>query len=88
VLEDISKDISAGGIRLVSQEILKRNEELSLEFVLPPQRSFNLRGQVKGVQEIELISDEGKVTMYYVEIEFLDINEEDRNFINKFVSEL
>ena len=88
VIPDVSKDISAGGIRLLLSEILKVGDELELEFILPPYRVFNVRGTVRWANTIELISDEGKVTMYYTGVEFSTISDEDKDFINQFVMSL
>jgi c-di-GMP-binding flagellar brake protein YcgR len=88
VIPDLSKDISAGGIHLLLNKKIVCENELQLEFILPPLKSFILRGQVKWVREIELIADEKKTKLYHTGIEFLDITDEERDFIQKFVVRL
>ena len=83
---DIAKDISAGGVRMILNTVLKAGDELYIKFKLPPDKTFNLKGQVKWTKEIELVSEEGDSTIYYAGIEFLDMSDEERDSIDQIVT--
>ena len=83
---DITKDISAGGVRMILNTVLKAGDELYIKFKLPPDKTFNLKGQVKWTKEIELVSEEGDSTIYYAGIEFLDMSDEERDSIDQIVT--
>ena len=83
---DISKDISAGGIRMILNKMLDVGDELYLKFRLPPHNFFNLKGQVKWTKKVELMSEKGEDIIYYVGIRFLDMNDEDIVAIDQIVS--
>jgi hypothetical protein len=88
VLPDISKDISAGGLRLVTYKQLTAGDELNIEFTIPPYKIIEVRGLVKWVSKTEMVGDDRVIVKYHSGIEFLDISDEERDLINKFVVQL
>ena len=88
VIPDVTKDISAGGIRLVSKEKLNVGEELHLEWLMPPLGIISLPGQVRWVAEVESVGEQRNIVQYHAGIEFLHIDDEERDAINEFVMRL
>lgn len=86
LIVDISKDISAGGIRMILNTMLEVGEEIFVKFRFPPNKIFNLKGQVRWSKKVELSSEKGKNTIYYAGIEFLDMNDEDIDSIDQIVT--
>ena len=85
VIPDITKDISAGGIRLALYEFLEIGTKLELEFSIGTEKIIKVKGWVKWIERIKMTNDDRTTVGYYVGIEFLDISKEDKAFIDKFV---
>ena len=81
---NVTKNISGGGICLIVYEELRVGEELSLEIKLPTKELIAAKGKVLWISEFQIISEECK-KRYDTGIEFLDICNEDREKIEKFV---
>jgi c-di-GMP-binding flagellar brake protein YcgR len=88
VMPDISKDISGGGVRLVTYKKLTVGDELQMEFTIPPYKLIEVRGQVRWVIETEMVGDDRIIVKYNSGIEFLDMSDENRDLVNKFVVQL
>lgn len=82
--ENASKDISGGGISIISYEELKEGDILEINIELPTKKVIDTRGRVVRTNEIEIYG-ERQEKRYEAGIEFLGINEEDREEILKFV---
>jgi len=79
-----TKNISAGGVCLISDECLNVGQGLSLEIKLPGNRIINAEGRVVWTDQFEIIG--GKYEKKYgVGVEFVDIKDEIRTEINKFI---
>lgn len=85
-VENISKDISAGGICLVLVKSVSLGDELRLKFTLPVNRDLNLKGKVRWA--ITLKDETTGTVKYHAGIEFLDIDDKDRDFLVQLVSDL
>ena len=85
VIPDITKDISAGGIRLALYELLEIGSRLELEFTIGGERTIKAKGWVKWIDRIKMTGDDKTTVGYYIGIEFTDLNKEDKAFIDKFV---
>ncbi len=88
IIPDVSRDISAGGVSMMLNKKLETGEEIEIEFTIAAQKTFELRGEVRWVRDIELMSDIGKTITYHAGIKFLNISEEDVGFLNQFVIKL
>ena len=84
LIPDSIRNISAGGLRMISSIGLKVGEELKLEFFLLGRQIRDVKGVVKWVACIGK-GDEDSSPTYNMGIEFLDIKDEYRDFIDKFV---
>lgn len=82
-----TRDIGAGGIRLFVDGQIKRGDVIKLEFLLPesPPQVF-ATGRIVWVKPFSIEGD--KTTRFDAGIEFLDINPQDRERINKYVFSL
>ena len=85
VIPDITKDISAGGIRLALYELLEIGAKLELKFTIGAEKTIKAKGWIKWIERIKMTSDDKTTVGYYVGIEFLDLSKEDKAFIDKFV---
>lgn len=75
-----SKDLSGGGIRVISKTMFDPGSGVMLEFSLPGKASIHTRGKV--VRSEPSAPDS---SIYWVSIEFTDIDEHDRKNIVSFV---
>jgi len=80
ILQLYSKDISGGGIRVFSKEALSVGTEVAVELLLPTQVVVPTQGKV-----VRLEAAAPESTIYWVSIEFVDIDERDRKNIIQFV---
>ena len=81
---DITRNISSGGICLMMEEPVHGDDILELTIELPTHKVIQSRGRVVWVSEFEIVAGEqGK--RYDAGIEFLDIDEHDREAIKEFV---
>lgn len=79
------KDVSAVGICLILYDEVKTGTELELKIYLPDTNSsVSAKGKIVWIKEIK-ISSELK-TRYDAGIEFLEIDESDRQKISQYVS--
>ncbi len=83
----LSKNISGGGICLIVYEELKKSQLLDLEIYLPKEEMpIKALGKTAWVNEF-VIGDASKGVRYDVGIEFIKINKEDLDKVNKYVFE-
>jgi len=81
----LAKNISQGGICIICYERLQKSDILDLKIYLPEDRSpINALGRVAWIKEF-IIGDESTGKRYDVGIEFIKINNQDRDKINKYV---
>lgn len=81
----LAKNISMGGICLIVYEELKKSDMLDLKIFLPEDKTpISAAGRVDWVKEF-LIGDAYKGRRFDVGIEFIEISEENKNKINKYV---
>jgi len=81
---EVTKNISGGGICLITEEKLNEGDTLYLEIELPSGELIYARGRVVWVNEYEIIGVEAK-KKYDVGIEFIEIKEEDREEIGRYI---
>ena len=80
--DSLMKDIGAGGIRFLSRDFLPVDSKLKLEFFLTPaSEALMAVGKVVWVQKLPYSYQ------HEVGIQFLDISEENRKRIHKFVEQ-
>ena len=82
-----TKDISAGGIRLILGEGVGVGDILELQINLGGGKSICSRGRVTWVDKFEITGGIEK-TGYEGGVEFLDMNDETMQQINQFIFEL
>ncbi|MFA5093703.1 MAG: PilZ domain-containing protein [Candidatus Omnitrophota bacterium] len=80
VISAISRDVSAGGIRLLVDEFISVFTRLVLEIALP-----SIPNPVKVVSKVAWIRKRPYGEQYEVGVEFMDMPEEDRRGICDFV---
>lgn len=82
-----TKDISAGGICLMvdGEGLVSVGDLLQLEFTLPLGKTIYSKGKAVWLDKFTIIGDAPGETCYEVGVEFLDINEKDREAIEQFV---
>ncbi|MFH0877006.1 MAG: PilZ domain-containing protein [Candidatus Omnitrophota bacterium] len=83
--ENLTKNISEGGICLTANEKLNTGELLLLDIELPNRRFIRAKGRVAWVHEFDI---RAKGKRYDVGIEFLEIQPQDREEIKKFMFDL
>ncbi len=84
--KDITKNISGGGVCIITPEKLEPNERLLLEIDLPTGEIIRSRAKVVWTSKFEFKG--GRLeTGYETGVEFLDISEHDRELVEKFVFE-
>jgi c-di-GMP-binding flagellar brake protein YcgR len=77
-----TKDISAGGICLVSKELFEVDNIMEFRFVIPDtEKAIQITGKVMWIEKSSVHTDR----FYYSGIEFMDIDDIDRDLIAKFV---
>ena len=81
------RNLGAGGICLISREELRAGELLKLE-IRPPENLpiIHAVGRVVWVKPFSLAEEKGK--RFDMGVEFIDISQEDRQRINKYVFSL
>lgn len=75
-----SKDISGGGIRVITKALFDVGTGVLLEFSLPGKMPIRTRGRV-----VRSEASAPESTIHWVSIEFMDIDEHDRKKIVSFV---
>ena len=81
-----SKDISAGGIRLILREGVQAGDILEMEIRLGPDKTIQCRGKVAWVEKFVITGAEEQ-TKYEGGVQFLDISDDTRIQINNFIFE-
>jgi len=79
-----SKNISGGGICLIMDEIINIGDTLNLKINLPTLKIIHSKGKVVWVEGFEIVGGR-REKKYEAGIEFIDINDKDREEIKKFV---
>ncbi len=87
VAQDVTKNISEGGVCMMVYEPLRKGDAIELDFELPTSKVIHARGRVAWTDEFEIIGDKVR-EKYDVGVEFTDISEIDREEIKKFVFRL
>lgn len=82
---DTTKNISEGGICLMVYEPLAKGDSIYLKFNLPTGRRINAKGRVMWVDTFEVVSRKNEVSRCDTGIEFIEISDEDRLEVQKFV---
>jgi len=89
----ITCDISAGGIMFETERNIFKDSELKLEIYQPANRykniifSISVLAKVIWMKEIERDNFEQGENIYRIGIEFLELKEEDRQRVAKFISQ-
>ncbi|MDD4954965.1 MAG: PilZ domain-containing protein [Candidatus Omnitrophica bacterium] len=74
----VTKDLSAGGVRILSDEFLSKNNCLKL--------NINLIDKVLGIKaKVVWCNKERASDRYYAGLKFVEIPEENKNYINSIV---
>ena len=81
--QDITMDISEGGICLITYEELPIGKELNLEMELPTGKTIFSKAKVSWVREFEIIGEKTEKG-YEVGVQFVDISPSDREEISRF----
>ena len=79
-----TRDISAGGIRVILNATVKAGDILDIELGLPGQDPIRAKGRVVWVEKFQIMGVEDE-TRFEGGIEFLDISEASRSRINSFI---
>ena len=81
-----SKDISAGGIRLILREGVQAGDILELEIRLSADKTIQCKGKVAWVEKF-VITGADEETKYEGGVQFLDMSDEVKIQINNFIFE-
>jgi len=82
--QDMSLDIGGGGVCLIVYEKLPIGKELDLEIELPTGKTISSKAKVAWIQEFEIIGAKQRKG-YEIGAQFLDISDEDKAAIDKFM---
>ena len=82
--KNTTRNISAGGICLIVYEKVNENDILELEIRLPTGNAIRALGKAVWVSEYEIVG-EATGNSYDIGVEFIDIADDEREEINKFV---
>ena len=82
-----TKNISAGGIRISMAEMVNPADIIDLELFLKKDNPIRCKGRVVWATEV-MNPMENIASMYDVGIEFLDISDQDREYIKNMVEAL
>ena len=82
-VENVSKDISAGGMCLILVRSVSVGDELRLKFSVSPNRDLNVKGQVRWA--IALKDEHTGAVKYHAGVEFVEIDDKDRYFLIQLV---
>ncbi len=81
--EDITMDVSEGGVCFIAYEKLPIGEELNLEIELSNAKAITSKAKVSWVREFEIIGAK-REKGYEVGVQFIDISPQDQEKIDKF----
>ncbi|MCM8773948.1 MAG: PilZ domain-containing protein [Candidatus Omnitrophica bacterium] len=82
-----TENIGEGGVKVILEEKLKRAMPVNLELILGEDKKIICKGEVVWVEErVNPLS--GKASLFDTGIQFLDMSENDRNYIKKLVDTL
>ena len=80
----LAKNISSGGISIISYEPLQESDILDLKVYLPEDKEpVNVVGRVSWVKEF-IVGDDKKGKRFDAGIEFIKISDKDKEKINKY----
>jgi c-di-GMP-binding flagellar brake protein YcgR len=82
--DDITRNISEGGICLIVYEQISVGDVLDLVIELPTQKIIHSRGAVRWAKEFEIVGERA-IRRYDIGLEFVNISDQDRQEIKKFV---
>ena len=82
--KDLARNISEGGVCLIAYEKLPIGKKLNLKIELPTGKSVSVDAEVSWIQEFEIIGGRSEKG-YEVGAKFVNISQEDRELINKFI---
>jgi len=82
----VSKDISAGGVGIVSERELKVSDVLFLDIKLPDGRQLHTAGEVKWIMQRENLYSPTQRD-FSAGIEFIKITDENKKVIDDFISQ-
>lgn len=81
-----AKNVSEGGLCLITFERLEPGSEIELKFTLPEiNQSVVANAQVRWVKEI-IVQQEAPLVVFQQGVQFLDISPQDRKTISEYVS--
>lgn len=81
--ENVSRNISEGGICIILYEKFDVGDRLKLDIELPTQKKIAATGRIAWINEFAVATPQEK--RYDAGVEFLDISPQDRDEIKKFV---
>ncbi|MFH1772560.1 MAG: PilZ domain-containing protein [Candidatus Omnitrophota bacterium] len=81
---DVTKDISRGGIRISSDEVLQKDDILQLEITLPTDKIIHATGRVAWSKEYGSFKGKRK-SKYVAGIIFVKIPKQDKDELHKFM---
>lgn len=77
------KNVSAGGVKFLTREMLPENSSIYVNVLIPPlEKSFPARARILRVRRLR------KRFIYSVAVRFTDINQNDQQSLNDFVETL
>lgn len=86
VYHSFTLDISGGGVLICSPVCLSYNDKLDITLALPQKGEINVVGRVLRIEE--RIDKKSRIRSYLLGIEFLEINEPDRDKIIAFIFDM
>ncbi|MBN2120162.1 MAG: PilZ domain-containing protein [Candidatus Omnitrophica bacterium] len=87
-LPDLAEDISAGGVCLVLYDALKVGDEIELQFSLLGKGNIQTKARVVWVRQAQMFSGDYRMVKYYAGLEFIEMSQKDKEFINQIIARL
>jgi c-di-GMP-binding flagellar brake protein YcgR len=84
---DVSRDISGGGMRMMSSQQFIAGDLLDCEIELPAKTIIHAKGKVVWVKKMESDAPQNKVS-YNIGVEFFEISDDDKDDLMKLVMRL
>ena len=81
---NVTKNISGGGICLQVDSSVKPQDVLEFQITLPTKKMIDSKGVVRWIEDFGIIGEKSK-SRYEAGIEFININDKDREEIKQFV---
>lgn len=79
-----TKNISGGGICLEVDSVVRIGDVLELDIALPTKKTIHSKGVVRWTEDFGIIGEKSN-SRYEAGIEFIEINDSDREEVKKFV---